>query len=363
MPESAELGTLERQLLDGVPLNGDAVFDFDGVRVRVRTNSPKLAARLLEYFQPFVLFPTPAEAMFTVHAVERDEPNLGLAFKPWPREPGKVQGKEAVCDVPGGRVIRKVRTGMQFLVGPETLLAVGPCEQNVNQVINFLVFQYTEWWLQRGWLLCHAAGVTRNGAGIAIAARSGGGKSTLALTLMNHGYALVSNDRLLIKSQADRVSMRGVPKFPRINPGTALHNPHLHSLIPAEKRGTYQHLTPEELWRVEDKYDVPVHEIYGPGRFQLATTLRGVVTLDWTPDDSTPTTWKRLEVTDRPDLMPDLMKAPGPFFYDQPAQATVPSSQLDPSPYLETLSGVPLLIASGRVDFSSGSREIDALVS
>jgi len=35
-------------------------------------------------------------------------------------------------------VVRKVRTGMQFLLGSDVTLAVGECTKNANQIINIV---------------------------------------------------------------------------------------------------------------------------------------------------------------------------------------------------------------------------------
>ena len=59
--------------------------------------------------------------------------------------------------------------------------------------------------------------------GIGIAARAGAGKSTLALHLLSSGLSFVSNDRLLIKAGASGPELAGIPKMPRVNPGTLLN--------------------------------------------------------------------------------------------------------------------------------------------
>ena len=77
-------------------------------------------------------------------------------------------------------------------------LAIGPCLENSNQVINFVNNRFIEWSVRRGSLLCHAAAVSQGERGISFAGFSGMGKSTLALKTMGQGLSFVSNDRLLI---------------------------------------------------------------------------------------------------------------------------------------------------------------------
>ena len=65
-----------------------------------------------------------------------------------------------------------------------THAAVGPCLANDNQIVNFINNRLIEVRLRAGDLLFHAAGVARNGRGLALAGFSGAGKSTLALAIM-----------------------------------------------------------------------------------------------------------------------------------------------------------------------------------
>src|SRR5207237_28767 len=123
------------------------------------------------------------------------------------------------CD---GRVVTKTRTGMQFLLSRNELVAIGPCRQNPNQIVNFIISQYLGRRVDEGWALCHAAGVALQDRGMGIAARAGAGKSTLALHLMSSGLSFMSNDRLLIRKFGPRTELAGVPKMPRVNPGTLL---------------------------------------------------------------------------------------------------------------------------------------------
>ena len=107
-------------------------------------------------------------------------------------------------------------------------------------------------------MLCHAAGVVVAGNGMAIAGMSGGGKSTLALHLLGTGAAFCSNDRLLVRSAGSGARMTGVAKQPRINPGTALNNPRLESVLSSERRSELARIEESELWDLEEKYDVDV---------------------------------------------------------------------------------------------------------
>ena len=53
------------------------------------------------------------------------------------------------------------------------------------------------------------------------------------------GVAYLTNDRLFIRRDGPTVAAVGIPKLPRVNPGTIVHNPRLSSLLPEEHRHTY----------------------------------------------------------------------------------------------------------------------------
>ena len=95
--------------------------------------------------------------------------------------------------------------------------------------------------------------------------------------------AYLTNDRLFIRRVSDTIEAVGIPKLPRVNPGTVVHNPALHSLIPPEKRDALLRLPAAELWELEEKYDVHVDRTYGPGRITLQAPLSGFLVLNWHP--------------------------------------------------------------------------------
>ena len=87
--------------------------------------------------------------------------------------------------------------------------------------------------------MLHASGVVRTGSDEAsiFLGNSGSGKSSLALQLIERGgFDYLSNDRVLLKVDRDRVHIVGLPKKPRVNPGTLLASPSLASLLSARKR-------------------------------------------------------------------------------------------------------------------------------
>ena len=224
-------------------LQGDAVLCDDTLalrlgkcRIDMRSNSPELLAELGDYFA-HVVVPFDASADMQVVAIEREVADVGVEFTDWAREPGKTGRKDAYYDLPDARLILKVRTGMLFLQSASLRMAAGPCRRYPNQVINFLNAQYMNWLQNRDFLICHAAGLVFRGCAFGIAGFSGGGKSTLMLRLLDHDEVnYLTNDRLFIRANGDAPKAIGIAKLPRVNPGTIVHNPALHSLISPQQR-------------------------------------------------------------------------------------------------------------------------------
>ena len=314
---------------------GDCLF-------RVETNSETLARELTVYFSPFLRSPGKADIVIT--ALQAPVPDLGLTFQVKEPDPGKTKVKEEWADIPGGRVVRKRLTGLHFLFGDGRNLAVGDCEANPNQVVNFVNNRFIERKLNDGCLLAHAAGVAVCETGMAMAGFSGMGKSTLALHLVSRGVTFVSNDRLMISPGHPCPTMFGVAKHPRINPGTALHNPDLRGIVTDEDRERFQAMAPEELWTLEHKYDALIDQLFGADRFILQSPMRFLILLNWNRDVAV-TRFEEIDVRTRHDLLAAFMKDTGLFF--RPNGEYAPTAD----DYAAGLQGCRVFEISGGVDF------------
>jgi HprK-related kinase B len=324
-------------------------LNFGGCVIEVRTNSSGLQDVLRDYFETFVTDGPLRHILITVH--QATVPDLPCDFLPKEPDPGKTKIKEEYVDLCDGRIVRKRLTGMVFIFGGGEHLAVGPCLENPNQVVNFVNNRYIEWKLNQGCLLGHAAGVVWNGRGLGLAGFSGMGKSTLALLLVSQGASLVSNDRLMIEKTGQGVVMHGVAKQPRINPGTALGNPGLSEIIPLADRELFSSVPEDELWTLEHKYDVSIKEFFGPKRFVLSAPMEGLVILNWEQDmrpcevrEARPGAWMR--------LLPALMKSTGLFYLPGDGRR-----ESDPSAdeYAEALQGCALVEMRGGIDFETAA--------
>lgn len=347
-PRAADI--LDR--LDFAPLEGTDPLRLEvgPVRLAIRCTGA-VRDSLAAYFDGALAGPGAADIVVEVLDGQRLDPEP--AFRDWAREPGKTGRKDAICDLADGRLVRKVRTGVTFLQSPRRAVAFGPCESHPNQVVNFINTQVLNACQRDGWVICHAAALTGRGRSLAIAGLSGGGKSTTVLRLMEiPGTAYVSGDRLLVRAGTPPDAL-GIPKWPRINPGTILGNPRLHRLIDPARRAELAALPPDALWRLEDKHDLSIAAIYGPGRVRFDAPLTHFWVLNWSRDSDAPTRITPVRLAERPDLMAAIMKNPGPFYQKPDGTFLTDSEQPDPADYRAALNGVAVFEVSGRVDFDA----------
>jgi len=344
--DDTSLAKLVDLLSAGIATPHQVCLSMGDCRFRIVTNSENLAREMTTYFGPFLK--SAADADITITALQAEVPELGLSFQVKQPDPGKTKIKEEWADVAGGRVIRKRLTGMHFLFGKGRNLAVGDCEANPNQVVNFINNRFIERKLNDGCLLAHAAGVAVCEAGMAMAGFSGMGKSTLALHLVSKGVTFVSNDRLMISPGTPAPVMFGVAKHPRINPGTALHNPDLTGIISPEDTVRFQSLSPEELWSLEHKYDALIDQLFGSDRFILQCPMRYLVLLNWHRDGS-PTRIGEIDINERHDLLDAFMKDTGLFFTAENGYAPTAED------YAKALRGCRVFEISGGVDFDQAA--------
>ena len=318
--------------------------------LRIRSNSSELIAELTDYFGHVAVEPRTPD--LDIVAIERAAPDLGIDFVDWKREPGKTGRKDAYVDIPGARLVLKVQSGMVFLQSETYRIAAGPCLRYESKVINFINAQYMNWLQNRDWLICHASGLVKGGRCLAIAGFSGGGKSTLMLRLMDDpAAAYLTNDRLFIRRHDGIAEATGIPKLPRVNPGTIVHNPTLHGLLTVERREELLAMPREELWHLEDKYDVHIDRIYGAGRIIASAPLSALLVLNWQLGTGAPVRVKRVDLRERRELLGALMKSPGPFYQFPDGSFFTDTMALDEEAYLSALDGVAIFEASGGIDF------------
>ena len=324
----------------------------NGMTLLIRSNSQALLDRLDEYFGHLSREPLPDR--LEIIAVERPVCETGWPFTDWRREPGKTGRKDAWIDLPDGRLLLKVRTGMLFLQSETARVAAGPCLAYDNQLINYINSQLMNRLQQEDWLICHAAALGRTGGALALAGFSGGGKSTLMLRLLESPeYRYLTNDRLFLKRGDDGVQAVGIPKLPRINPGTLINNPRLAPLLPPDRQQALRAMPKQVLWQLEEKHDVDVARLYGADRIDTSTPipLEALMILNWSHDAEEPTRLQPVDISQRRDLLPAVMKSPGPFYQDRNGRFLRDDDPLPEERYLQMFESVKIFEAAGRVDF------------
>jgi HprK-related kinase B len=319
---------------------------FADVSVRVLTNATEVWAGLRRYYAPWVQDHEDAGCAI-VRLIQAEAPPLA-GFVPVARGDGRPP-KEAVCEVRGGRLVRKLATGVLMGLGRRDAFAIGDLVRHLNQGINLVNNRYAKAVLRRGHLLLHASAVVRDGRAVALAGPPGAGKSTAALHLVEHGFRFVSNDRLLVRSHASGVEALGYPKQPRVNPGTLLHHPRLRALLEPADRAALGSLPPAELWKLERKCDVDLEAIYGEGTVTLAAGLAALIVLTWRPA-GTGLTVRRLDRSEALACLPLVRKDLGVFDLDRRRREDAVREVLA---YSALFARIVVLEVSGRVDFGA----------
>lgn len=350
------LGELTDSLTEEVAFGHRFDLNLAGCQMRVESNSVLLDAALRRYFAPFLTQVERPEIV--VQVIDGPNLDLDLPYKDWAPEAGKRRIKEQTVDLPGGRAVRKMKTGMSFFFGGSINLAVGRAKENDNQVINFINNRFIEKLLNQDCILGHAAAVSFGEQGLALAGMSGAGKSTLALHLLSEGADYVSNDRLMVRSEANHLEMYGVPKLPRINPGTALGNPDLHQVMSKEEIESFSQLEGDDLWDLEHKFDVYIDRCFSKSRFVLHRPVQSLVILNWQRTDA-PVEVNSVDLSKRRDLLAAFMKSPGAFFLPQdPANPP----DLSEARYLSELAPLKVYEIKGGVDFKAATEACLQLV-
>lgn len=348
-------------------------LDLKGFPLEVRSNSQALLETLRHYFAGLSEWSSTsnlsqAQAIFIYQSDVLENAIQQTEWQDWQREPGKTGRKDAVADVRLDehpvRLLHKVKTGMLFIqpapfteaVSP---MAFGPAETHSSQIINFVLTQYLNHHLRHQWLLGHASALQIHNHGLAIAGLSGGGKSTLMLHLLEEGQHFISNDRLLMKQQVDgSLSMRGIPKQPRINPGTIVHNPRLQNLISQTERERFLAMPEESLRALEQKYDAPVNQLYHENCYQSEARLDALFILNWQAQGKQPTQVTEVDINNRKELLPAIMKTPGPFYAPDQNGFLANGFEPEPQDYQTLLQHCKVYEITGKIDFEAAKQQI-----
>lgn len=326
---------------------------FDLIEVRVHSNEPRLLSELSDYYKSYPKLGQ-AEQTIDLYAVEANIAEIDLDWQVVDRETGKSGLKESYSDTAEGRWIWKHKTGMKMLQRVSQPIAVGPCRENLAQVINFINNQFLNHFQRLDYMLGHAAAFSDDGDVTAVAASSGGGKSTLMLAFLEHVQnAFLTNDRLLFKRIDTGVEAIGLAKMPRVNPGTLLYSKRLNHLLSDSFKAELNQLETRELWELEHKFDVQIEEEYGPERVALKGRFKRLLLLDWELNTTEPTQVVAVDVEADPRSLAGLQKRRGPFYHDATGHFPFPDSAEPLARYVDQLQGVEVYRITGAVNFAA----------
>ncbi|MBN1234212.1 MAG: HprK-related kinase B [Candidatus Coatesbacteria bacterium] len=343
--------SIKEKLLKELILKETLYLKFVNVNIKVVSNSSALISCLKSYYNRFISIDS-GESIRII-AIESDNKEFNVNYLIKEPDPGKTRIKEEYIDLEDGRIVRKVLTGLVFIFGGGTNIACGECIKNSNQIVNFINNRYIEWMLKNGCLLFHSAGILGEGLGIAISGFSGAGKSTLALNFLDRNFLFLSNDRIMMKRVANKTYMYGVPKYPRVNPGTLLASPSLMKILKEEERKEFLKIPKDKLWNLEHKYDVFIEEIFHKEVFILESEINALIILNWKRVKD-PFFIKRIDLSERTDLIPVFAKSPGLFFQ---LSSNDKYNSTDQS-YLKCLENCAVFEITGGIDFNLVRKEI-----
>lgn len=347
---------IEHEILSGERLSSEVLLGLEGCGIRVRSNSELLIEQVRRYYSAFVTTVDRSRVVVTV--VECDPVSFDLPLSVVPHNDPEKTPKDSFVDLRDGRFIKKMRTDMAFAITADERLAVGPCLENLNQVINFIDAQYIDEHVSRGGVLLHGSGVSRENCGLVLAGFSGMGKSTLSLQMLERGFDFISNDRVIVDCELPGTRMYGVAKQPRVNPGTILANSSLSDLLTDERAKELDALPAEKLWHLEEKYDVSIDEFFGEGRRRLLARLEGLVILNWHRSNER-TKLERVDLAARADLLPAIMKPPGLYCWSTFGD---PHPEPDASDYIQALADSPVYEVTGGIDFDWLGDRLESLI-
>ena len=326
---------------------------FSAVAVNVHSNDPQLLDELAEYYKSYSS-DNPIEDCIDLYAIESPIVELDIDWQNVERETGKSGLKEAYFDANEGRWIWKHKTGMKMLQRVEQPIVLGTCRENLAQVINFINNQFLNHYQRKGFMLGHAAAFSDNGQVTAIAASSGGGKSTLMLRFLEKSQnRFLTNDRIMFKRDGSRVSAIGLSKMPRVNPGTLLNSARLNHLLSDAFKVELKAMPIKELWQLEHKFDVQIEDEYGPDRVALEGDLTRLILLDWELNSNEPTRLVPVNLESDPSHIAGLQKRRGPFYHDADGLFPFPDSCDPQSKYVDQLTGVEVYRVEGAVNFQA----------
>ena len=233
-------------LLDAI---GGWLDDFEVTAHRGSSHSIQVELHAVEQDQPLPVKP-PAEAVL-VH--ESNEAKYYTHNNQW-----IVEGKKT-----GISMVDRSRLNIVAYVHPAYLL------ESLWNLENFM-HPLVELMRQQGLYICHSAGVSLEGCGLLLAGKSGQGKSTLSVDLLNNGFSFLADDRVFLREADGGFEMIGFYEPVKLFASNISHIPALHQSDVFKASSS------------DRKNDVDMR-LYYPETMKRSSELKGVVFPVWSP--------------------------------------------------------------------------------
>ncbi len=269
------------------------------------------------------------------------------------------KAKDPFLDEGGVRHVVKATTGLCVIFDDRRYVVMGNMEEAANQLNNIINAVHMQEMNERGWVIVHGAGLELDGVGFALVGGAGTGKTTTMLKIVAAGGTFVSNDRLIVRREPDGgwFEMRGVVKWPRVCAGTMHGDPRLRALLPDTAVARYGRMSFDELFGLEEKYDVDVASTYGPGRVKDTSRFQRMYYLMWSRqgeglaidrvDTSDETFWDTFG--------PNLSRDAGVFDRRQRNSRWTSERR---ARYRRDLDGIEVFAVTGKLDFDRAAGAI-----
>jgi hypothetical protein len=119
----------------------------------------------------------------------------------------------------------------------------------------------------RGYLTLHAAGIVRDGTGLALLGPAGSGKSTLAIAAARRGHGIFAEDAVFVRAAPPHLELWGMPWTQRLLPDAAAQFPEVAGL-PARRQLNGEH-----------KLEIDLEALF-PGSAIPCAPAAGLVTIE-----------------------------------------------------------------------------------
>lgn len=212
-----------------------ALFDLNGLSIRVRSDTPRVAHTIHETLR--------YKGTKTL-TVSKAEPDLALDFSLSRVVTSLPAAAQRLGPTEHGNIwVWKTGNRMFLTHGEHTVVALDPAdgtargaldpalgepsEQRRNPLFYLITFSLLILLRYRGRFALHAAALAREGRGVLLIADSDSGKSTAALNLVRQGWSYLSDDTVLLQAEGASVRASSFRKDFCIDPEAVELSPEL----------------------------------------------------------------------------------------------------------------------------------------